>query len=231
MAEKTILMVLTSQSVMEGSGRATGWWLEEMAAPYKIFRDAGFDVMVASLQGGAAPLDPVSASKEYQTPFSRWFEKNAEAQQAVTETVALANVKADDFDALFFPGGHGPLYDLAESDECARLIEEFYNVGKVVGAVCHGPAALRKARNMDGEPLVKGKRITAFSNSEEQAVGLEHVVPYLLESSLRKLGAVFQKGKDFTPYVEEDDNLLTGQNPMSSQLLAELFVKKLMGKI
>ena len=227
MPEKAILMILTSHDTMDGTDKTTGWWLEEMAVPYLLFREAGYEVTVASPKGGAAPMDPRSAGEDYQNSDTRRFEKDAQAQQAVRETIPLASIRADDYDVLFFPGGHGPMYDLATDEDNTRITEEFYNSGKLVAAVCHGPAALLEARTVNGDPILQGKKVTCFSNTEEETVQLHTVVPFLLEERMKQAGGMFEKGEDWSSHVVVDGNLMTGQNPMSSRELAVAVLKKL----
>lgn len=224
---KSVLMVLTSHNTLGSTGHATGWWLEEMAAPYLLFRDAGLDVTVASPEGGIAPLDPRSTDDAAQNEWTRRFTKDAEAQQAVNDTIPLDMVRAEDYDALFFPGGHGPMFDLAQSETVAELITEFVLDKKPVAAVCHGPAALLRATDGNGKSVLQGKKVTGFSNAEETAVQLHTVVPFLLEDALTGQGAVYSCGPDWQPNVVEDGLLLTGQNPASSLPLGEALLRKM----
>ncbi|BFT64507.1 type 1 glutamine amidotransferase domain-containing protein [Pseudomonas moorei] len=222
-----ILMVLTSHDQLGNTGKKTGFWLEEFAAPYFAFKDAGAQLTLASPKGGQPPLDPKSDEPDAQTEATERFRKDAAAQSALASTVVLSSVKADDYDAIFYPGGHGPLWDLAEDKHSIALIEAFYKAGKPVAAVCHAPGVLRHAKGADGQPLVKGKKVTGFTNSEEEAVQLTHVVPFLVEDELKAKGGIYSKGPDWASYVLTDGLLLTGQNPASSQAAAEALLAKL----
>ncbi|MBV4519573.1 type 1 glutamine amidotransferase domain-containing protein [Pseudomonas sp. SWRI74] len=222
-----ILMVLTSHDQLGNTGKKTGFWLEEFAAPYYAFKDAGAQLTLASPKGGQPPLDPKSDEPDAQTEATERFRKDSVAQSALASTVLLSSVKADDYDAIFYPGGHGPLWDLAEDKHSIALIEAFYNAGKPVAAVCHAPGVLRHAKSADGQPLVKGKQVTGFTNSEEDAVQLTDVVPFLVEDELKAKGGIFSKGSDWASYVRTDGLLLTGQNPASSQATAEALLAKL----
>ncbi|MCK8667772.1 type 1 glutamine amidotransferase domain-containing protein [Pseudomonas azerbaijanoccidens] len=222
-----ILMVLTSHDQLGNTGKKTGFWLEEFAAPYYAFKDAGAQLTLASPKGGQPPLDPKSDEPDAQTEATERFRKDSVAQSALASTVLLSSVKADDYDAIFYPGGHGPLWDLAEDKHSIALIEAFYNAGKPVAAVCHAPGVLRHAKSADGQPLVKGKQVTGFTNSEEDAVQLTDVVPFLVEDELKAKGGIFSKGPDWASYVRTDGLLLTGQNPASSQATAEALLAKL----
>lgn len=210
-----ILMVLTSHDQLGDTGRKTGFWLEEFAAPYYAFKDAGAEVVLASPKGGQPPLDPKSDAPDAQTEATRRFRADAKAADALAHTLPLAEAAKASYDAVFYPGGHGPLWDLAEDKTSIELIERTYAAGKPVGAVCHGPAVFRHARRK-GEPLVKGLRVTGFTNGEEAAVGLTDVVPFLVEDMLKASGADYSKQPDFQPYAVTDGNLVTGQNPASS---------------
>jgi len=222
-----ILMVLTSHDELGNTGRKTGFWLEEFAAPYYVFKDAGAEITLASPKGGQPPLDPKSAEKDFQTPATERFNHDAEAQAALAHSVQLKTVAADDYDAIFYPGGHGPLWDLAEDKDSIALIEATYRKGKPVAAVCHAPGVLRHVRAADGTPLVQGKGVTGFTNSEEAAVGLTEVVPFLVEDELRKAGGKYCKGADWQPHVISAGNLITGQNPASSEPAARALLKLL----
>ncbi|KEX90473.1 type 1 glutamine amidotransferase domain-containing protein [Pseudomonas umsongensis] len=222
-----ILMVLTSHDQLGNTGKKTGFWLEEFAAPYYVFKDAGAQLTLASPKGGQPPLDPKSDEPDAQTDATRRFRQDPAAQSALASTVMLGTVKAGDYDAIFYPGGHGPLWDLAEDRDSIALIEAFYNAGKPVAAVCHAPGVLRHAKDADGQPLVKGKKVTGFTNSEEEAVQLTKVVPFLVEDELKAKGGIFSKGPDWASYVLTDGLLLTGQNPASSQAAAEALLSKL----
>jgi len=215
-----ILMVLTSHDQLGSTGEKTGFWLEEFAAPYYVFKDAGTTITLASPRGGTPPQDPKSDGPDFQTAATRRFRDDPEAQQQLANTQKLQNVSAADFDAIFYPGGHGPLWDLANDQNSITLIENFARAGKPVGAVCHAPAVLKGAQNRDGTPLVKGRQVTGFSNSEEAAVGLTEVVPFLLEDALKENGGNYSKAADWEAYVTTDGNLVTGQNPASSEAAA-----------
>lgn len=212
-----ILMVLTSHDQLGDTGEKTGFWLEEFAAPYYVFVDAGAEVTLASPKGGQPPLDPKSDAPDAQTAATRRFRDDVAAQQALANTRKLADVDAEGFDALFYPGGHGPLWDLAEDQFSIALIQDFYRAGKPVGAVCHAPAAFRHVVDTEGEPLVEGKKVTGFSNSEEAGVELTDVVPFLVEDMLKERGASYSKGDDWQSHVCTDGLLVTGQNPASSE--------------
>ena len=222
-----ILMVLTSHDELGTTGHKTGFWLEEFAAPYYVFKDAGAEITLASPKGGQPPLDPKSAEKDFQTPATERFNTDAEAQAALAHTAALNTVSVADFDAVFYPGGHGPLWDLAGDKDSIALIEAMYARGKPVAAVCHAPGVLRHARAGDGSPLVRGKGVTGFSNSEEAAVGLVEVVPFLVEDELRRAGGIYSRAADWQPHVVRDGNLITGQNPASSEPVARELLKLL----
>lgn len=211
-----ILIVLTSHEDLGDTGRRTGFWLEEFASPYYVFRDAGAEVALASVKGGHPPIDPKSALPEWQTDDTRRFDADTESQAALAMTQAISEVDAESYDALFFPGGHGPMWDYPGNETLASLIEAFDRTGKPIGAVCHGPVALVDAKANDGRPLVAGKRVTGFTNGEEAAVELAEVVPFLLEDRLRELDAHIHNAADFTSHVVTDGNLVTGQNPQSS---------------
>ncbi|MFE6776355.1 type 1 glutamine amidotransferase domain-containing protein [Streptomyces sp. NPDC057702] len=211
-----VLIVLTSHDELGTTGRKTGFWLEELAAPYYRFRDAGAEVTLASPKGGRPPLDPKSNEPASQTDQTHRFEADAEAMAALADTVRLDSVSADDFDTVFYPGGHGPLWDLAEDPTSVRLIESILRAGKPAALVCHAPGTLRHATNPDGTPLVRGRRVTGFTNGEEAAMGLTDVVPFLVEDELKRLGADYAKVGDWQPYVITDGLLVTGQNPASS---------------
>jgi putative intracellular protease/amidase len=210
-----ILMVLTSHDQLGNTGRKTGFWLEEFAAPYYVFLDAGAAVTLASPKGGQPPIDPKSDLPENQTPAMTRFKQDAEAQKALSRTLKLSDMDSADFHTVFYSGGHGPMWDLAEDPSSIALIESFYNSGKPVAAVCHAPAALHRVM-YHGVSIVKGKRVTGFTNSEENAVQLTSVVPFLVEDELKKLGGLFQKAADWESFVIVDGRLITGQNPASS---------------
>lgn len=216
-----ILLVLTSHDQLGNTGHKTGFWLEEFASPYYVFKDAGAQITLTSPKGGQPPIDPKSDAPDAQTAATRRFAEDAEAQQLLATSVPLTQVRAEDFDALFYPGGHGPLWDLAEDATSVALIERFIALGKPVGAVCHAPGVLRHVKAADGTPLVRGKRVTGFSNSEEEAVALTDVVPFLVEDMLKTHGGVYGRAADWHSHVEVDGLLVTGQNPASSDASAE----------
>lgn len=223
-----ILMVLTSHDRMGDTGHETGFWLEEFAAPYYVFKDAGAQVTLASPKGGLPPVDPNSQAEEALTDETRRFEADAEAKAQLAETRKLSEVEVNDFDAVFFPGGHGPLWDLTQDPDVRRLVEGFMAAERPVAAVCHAPTVLLEARTPEGDPLVKGRKVTGFANSEEQAVGLTDVVPHLLEDALTSLGGQYQRGSDdFAPFQVRDGLLVTGQNPASSAPTAHLLLEVL----
>jgi len=219
-----IVMVLTSHDQLGNTGRKTGFWLEEFAAPYFVFRDASVELTLASPKGGQPPVDPKSDLPENQTPAMARFKKDEIAQKALAHTVRLADVKADDFDTVFYPGGHGPMWDLAESPVSKALIESFYNFGKPIALVCHAPGVLRHV-TYKGEPLVKDKHVTGFTNGEEEEVKLTKVVPFLVEDELMRLGAIFEKVRNWQPLSVVDGRLVTGQNPASSTFAAKDLLK------
>lgn len=224
-----VLMVLTSHDQLGNTGKTTGFWLEEFAAPYYTFRDAGASITLASPKGGQPPLDPKSDDPSMQTEATHRFRADAAANATLANTVKLASIKPQDFDAVFYVGGHGPLWDLAEDADSIRLIETMHADGKVIAAVCHAPGVLRHPRGSDGRPLVAGKRVTGFTNSEEDAVQLTDVVPFLVEDMLRANGGEYSKLGDWQPYVVRDGRLITGQNPASSEPVAKA-VLELLGK-
>lgn len=225
-----ILMVLTSHDQLGNTGKKTGFWLEEFAAPYYAFKDAGADITLVSPKGGQPPLDPKSDEPDSQTDATRRFKADAAAQAALAHTGKLSDVSASGFDALFYPGGHGPLWDLAEDADSIRLIEAMVGAGKTVSAVCHAPGVLRHVKAADGSPLVKGKNVTGFTNTEEAAVQLTDVVPFLVEDMLVKNGGNYSKGADWQPYVVTDGKLITGQNPASSEPAALAVLRQLKGE-
>ena len=222
-----ILMILTSHDQLGDTGKKTGFWLEEFAAPYYVFKDAGAQITVASPQGGQPPLDPKSDDPSAQTDATRRFKEDPTAQSVLASTQKLADVSAADFDAVFYPGGHGPLWDLAEDATSVALIEAMLAADKPVAAVCHAPGVLRRVKSADGKPLVQGKSVTGFANTEEEAVGLTNVVPFLVEDMLKEKGGNYSKGDDWQPYVLSDGLLITGQNPASSEPAAEALLKML----
>jgi putative intracellular protease/amidase len=222
-----VLIVLTSHDRLGDTGRKTGFWLEELAAPYYAFKDAGAEIVLASPKGGRPPLDPKSNEPDFQTDFTRRFEADADAMAQLAATVPLAGVSQAGFDTVFYPGGHGPLWDLAEDPASIGLIESFVAAGKPVALVCHAPGVLRHVRAPDGRPLVEGKRVTGFANSEEAAVGLTEVVPFLVEDMLKAKGGNYSKGEDWASYVVRDGLLITGQNPGSSAEAAAVLLEQL----
>ncbi|BFO53876.1 type 1 glutamine amidotransferase domain-containing protein [Acidovorax sacchari] len=222
-----ILMVLTSHDRLGDTGKKTGFWLEEFAAPYYVFKDAGAEITLASPQGGQPPLDPKSDDESAQTDATRRFKADAEAQQQLATTMPLASVRAGDFDAVFYPGGHGPLWDLAEDAQSIALIEKTFAAKTPLALVCHAPGVLRHAKAPGGEPLVKGRKVTGFTNSEEEGVQLTQVVPFLVEDMLKANGGLYGKGADWAPFVLEDGQLVTGQNPASSEPAAKALLQLL----
>jgi len=223
-----ILMVLTSHDQLGNTGRKTGFWLEEFAAPYFVFKDAGVELTLASPKGGQPPLDPKSDLPENQTPAMTRFKKDKTAQQALANTVTLSSMNSEDFDTVFYPGGHGPMWDLAEDPVSIALLESFYNSGKPIALVCHSPGVLRHVK-YKGEPLVKGKHVTGFTDGEEEEVQLTKVVPFLVEDELLRLGAIFEKKANWQPFAITDGRLVTGQNPASSTSAAQALLKLMTG--
>ena len=222
-----VLMVLTSHDTLGSTGRKTGFWLEELAAPYYAFKDAGAEIVLASPKGGNPPLDPKSNEPDFQTKFTHRFEADTDAMAQLANTVRLDSVSQADFDTVFYPGGHGPLWDLAEDKHSIALIESFFAAGKNVAFVCHAPGVLRHVKTPEGRPLVEGRKVTGFTNTEEEAVGLTHVVPFLVEDELIAKGGIYSKGADWNSYVVTDGLLITGQNPTSSAATAEQLLKQL----
>jgi putative intracellular protease/amidase len=222
-----VLMVLTSHSELGDTGRKTGFWLEELAAPYYAFKDAGVEVVLASPLGGQPPLDPKSNEPSFQTELTRRFEADAAATAQLAATVRLDSVKPADFDTVFYPGGHGPLWDLAEDKHSIALIESFIAADKPVALVCHAPGVLRHVKTQDGRPLVEGRKVTGFTNTEEAAVGLTDVVPFLVEDELIAKGGLYSKGDDWASYVVSDGLLITGQNPASSAAAAAPLLERI----
>ena len=225
-----ILIVLTSHSALGDTGKKTGFWIEEFASPYYVLVDAGALITIASPAGGQPPVDPKSEEIDAQTQSTQRFYKDSKAIYQVANTLKLSGIKPDDYDAVFYPGGHGPLWDLANDKNSIKLIEDFYNMQKPIAFVCHAPSALLKAKTENGEPLVKGKKVTGFTDTEEEAVGLTKVVPFLLEDELKNLGAHYSKGNDWSIYTQHDGLLITGQNPASSEAVAKLLLKVLAGE-
>ncbi len=225
-----ILIVLTSHSELGNTGQKTGFWIEEFAAPYYVLADAGAIITVASPAGGQPPVDPKSEAADAQTPATKRFYKDIEVIDKVAYSLKLSDINPKDYDAVFYPGGHGPLWDLANDNTSIKLIEDFYNTQKPVAFVCHAPAVLINVKAENGHPLVKGKKVTGFSDTEEAAVGLTKVVPFLLEEELKKLGAHYSKGADWESFTQQDGLLITGQNPASSESVAKLLLKTLIGE-
>jgi len=222
-----VLMVLTSHDQLGNTGRKTGFWLEELAAPYYVFKDSGAEITLASPKGGRPPLDPKSNEAEFQTDLTRRFEKDAAAEAQLGKTVRLDTVKQESFDTVFYPGGHGPMWDLAEDKNSIKLIESFLAAGKPIALVCHAPGVLRHVKMPDGKPLVEGKKVTGFTDGEEEDVGLTNVVPFLVEDELINLGAIFSKVKNWGVHTVTDRHLITGQNPASSGPAAKVLIEKL----
>lgn len=220
-------MVLTSHSELGNTGKQTGFWIEEFAAPYYILADAGIEVTLASPNGGQPPIDPKSAAPDAQTAATQRFDKDEALKQQLAHTQKLSEIRAEEFDAVFFPGGHGPLWDLTVDPDAIRLVEAFWRAKKPVAAVCHAPAVLLNAKEANGEPLVKGKRVTGFTNTEEEAVQLTNVVPFLLEDELKHKGGVYSRKEDWAAYAIKDGLLITGQNPASSANAANLLLQVL----
>jgi len=220
-----VLIVLTSHSKLGNTGNKTGFWLEEFASPYYALKDAGAEITLASPQGGQPPLDPKSDEPDAKTEATQRFFKDVAAQAQLANTVELADVSAGSFDAVFYPGGHGPLWDLYSDANSIALIQDFIAAEKYVAAVCHAPAVLLKAKDPNGRPLLEGKKVTGFSNSEEAAVKLTDVVPYLLEDELMKVGGIYQKVEDWHPLAVVDGLVITGQNPASSQVVAQALLQ------
>ena len=224
---KKVLMVLTSHDTLGNTGRKTGFWLEELAAPYYTFKDAGVEIVLASPAGGQPPLDPKSNEPSFQTDLTRRFEADPAATAQLAATVRLDSINQADFDTVFYPGGHGPLWDLAEDQHSIALIEAFIAANKPVALVCHAPGVLRHVKSADGRPLVAGKKVSGFTNTEEEGVGLTDVVPFLVEDELKKRGGVYSQGPDWGSYVVQDGLLITGQNPGSSQAAAALLLQQI----
>jgi putative intracellular protease/amidase len=222
-----VLMVLTSHDQLGNTGRKTGFWLEELAAPYYVFKDAGARITLASPKGGRPPLDPKSQDPSFQTDITRRFEKDADAEAQLAKTLRLDGVKQEDFDTVFYPGGHGPMWDLAEDKNSIKLIESFLAAGKFVALVCHAPGVLRHVKTSEGKPLVDGKNVTGFTNGEEEDVELTKVVPFLVEDELMRLGAIFSKVKNWGVHTVTDGQLITGQNPASSGPAAKVLIATL----
>lgn len=223
-----ILMVLTSHGQMGSSDKKTGFWLEEFVEPYYVFKDAGAHITLASPEGGQPPIDPRSEEESAtQSPLIQRFRQDKELQAALADTVLLSSVSHEEFDAVFYPGGHGPLWDLAQDRDSIMFVEAMHAAGKPVGAVCHGPAVLVQAQRYDGRPLVEGKRVTGFTNTEEEAVQLTGIVPFLVEDALKQKGGIYERGPDWASHVVADGGLVTGQNPASSGDAARMLLKVL----
>ncbi len=222
-----VLMVLTSHDKLGNTGEKTGFWLEEFAAPYYVFKDAGAEISLASPLGGQPPLDPKSDTPDFQTEFTHRFKADTTAQSVLASTLKLTDISADNFDAVFYPGGHGPLWDLAEDATSIALIEAMLEAGKLVAAVCHAPGVLRHSKDPDGTSVVQGKTVTGFANTEEEAVGLTTIVPFLVEDMLKENGGKYSKAKDWHPHVVTDGLLITGQNPASSEPAAKALLARL----
>lgn len=223
---KKVLFVVTSHNQLGNTGEKTGFWVEEFASPYYHLADKNVEITIASPKGGQPPIDPKSELPDFQTPATERYYKDSDLQNKIANTVTLSEVQESDFDAVFYPGGHGPLWDLAEDKKSIELIESFYNNKKPVGAVCHAPAIFKNTK-INGEPLVKDKNVTGFSNTEEEAVQLTDVVPFLVENMLQENGGNYSKSEDWHPYAIEDGHLITGQNPASSELVADLLYNQL----
>ncbi|AMR30144.1 dimethylallyltransferase [Mucilaginibacter sp. PAMC 26640] len=225
-----VLMVLTSHSELGNTGKKTGFWIEEFAAPYYVLADAGAEITLASPKGGQPPIDPKSEDADAQTPATHRFDSDKDLKDKLAQTLPLNTVNEMHYDAVFYPGGHGPLWDLTNDHDSIKLIEDFVEHHKPVALVCHAPGVLMKVKSADGNPLVKGKAVTGFSNTEEAAVQLTDIVPYLVEDELKKLGGLYSKGPDWGSYILQDGLLITGQNPASSEEAAKLLLKVLAGE-
>jgi putative intracellular protease/amidase len=225
--QKKVLFVLTSHDELGDTGEKTGFWVEEFAAPYYNLLDKGVKITIASPKGGKAPIDPRSKAEASQTEATKRYNNDKAAQNLINTTVKLENIKADDFDAVFYPGGHGPLWDLAESETSIALIETFNEQKKPIAFVCHAPGILKDVKNAEGEPFVKGKNVTGFTNTEEEAVQLTKVVPFLVEDMLKAKGGIYTKAANWNVHVVQDGNLITGQNPASSNKVADTLYESL----
>src|ERR1700744_5246121 len=225
-----ILMDITSHDQLGNTGRKTGFWLEELAAPYFVFKDSGVEITLASPKGGRPPLDPKSNEPEFRTDLTVRFEKDADAEAQLDKTVRLDSVRQEDFDTVFYPGGHGPMWDLAEDRHSIKLMESFLAAGKTFALVCHAPGTLRHVKTPEGKPLVEGKTVTGFTDGEEEAVGLTKVVPFLVEDELMRLGAIFTKVKNWDVHTIVDGQLITGQNPASSGPAARVLIETMKQK-
>jgi putative intracellular protease/amidase len=222
-----VLMVLTSHDQLGNTGRKTGFWLEELAAPYYVFKDSGAQITLASPKGGRPPLDPKSNEPDFQTDLTRRFEQDADANAQLDRTLRLESVRHDDYDTIFYPGGHGPMWDLAEDTNSIRLLESVVAAGKTFAVVCHSTGALRHVRTPEGNLFVEGKTVTGFTDGEEDAVGLSKIVPFLVEDEMLRLGATFSKVKNWGVHTVADGKLITGQNPASSGPAARLLIAAL----
>ncbi len=218
---KNVLFVLTSHDQLGDTGAKTGFWIEEFASPYYLLKDKGVNITIASPKGGQPPIDPNSATADFSTPATERFDKDDTTKTILSNSIQLSTVNEANYDAIFFPGGHGPLWDLAEDKDAIALIESFYSANKPVSAVCHAPSVFKHTKDTNGNPLVKGKKVTGFTNTEEAAVQLTDVVPFLVEEMLQANGGVFSRAEDWQPYAVQDGTLITGQNPASSELVAE----------
>lgn len=224
---KKVLFVLTSHKDLGNTGQETGFWIEEFATPYYALKDKGIEITLASPKGGHPPIDPKSALEDFATPATKRFSTDKETKHILANTIKLNTVNHADYDAVFYPGGHGPLWDLAEDKNSIALIESFYKNNKPIAAVCHAPAIFKHTKGIDGKPLVNGKKVTGFTNTEEEAVQLTAIVPFLVEDMLKKNGGIYSRKADWSPYAIEDGLLITGQNPASSELVAELLLEKI----
>jgi len=222
-----ILFVLTSHDTLGDTGKKTGFWVEEFANPYYTLLNKGAVITIATPKGGSAPIDPSSDSPDAATADTDRFNSDVVAKEKIANTEKLSDINPDDFDAVFYPGGHGPLWDLANDATSIALIEKFNSQAKPIGFVCHAPAALKGVKNADGTPLVNGKNVTGFTNTEEAAVGLTDIVPFLVEDMLNENGGIYSKKEDWAAYAIQDGNLITGQNPASSELVAEKLLESL----
>lgn len=222
-----VLFVLTSHDELGDTGEKTGFWVEEFATPYYALADEGVEVSIASPKGGQPPIDPKSQLPDFTTPSTERFDKDEALQNKISNTLVLKEVNQDDYDAIFYPGGHGPLWDLSQDESSIALIQSFYNHDKPVALVCHAPAALKNVKDKNGDPLVKGKKVTGFTNSEEAAVELTNVVPFLVEDMLKENGGTYMRGDDWNSFAVSDGLLITGQNPQSSELVAEKLLAQL----
>ena len=224
---KKILFVLTSHDMLGNTGNKTGFWYEEFATPYYALKENGIEITLASPKGGLPPTDPTSLLTDFQTISTKRFDTDEEAQAHLSKTLKLTSINEADYDAVFFPGGHGPLWDLAEDNNSIALIESFYQNNKPIAAVCHAPAIFKKTKNIDGTSIVKGKKVTGYSNAEEEAIQLTTVVPFSVEDMLKENGGIFSKKGNFVPYAVQDGLLITGQNPASAEMVVELLLKTL----